>query len=88
MYEILVKDVRIHGSTGYIEVDVVAVQETPSGTRMGPMHTYGICPTEIKAHYNGSVETWLQTVKGTHQVQAGFHDGLLAQLQGWKGKKL
>ncbi len=87
-HNILIKDIRIHGSTGYIEVDVVAVDDNSSGGRVGPLHTYGICPHEIKARYGGSVEVWLKTVKGMHQKHAGFHDDLVAQLQGWKGKRL
>ena len=84
MYDILIKDARQRPTTGYIEVDVVAVD----GEREGPMMTYGICPTEIKARYNESVETWLQWVKTTHQSHAGFHDGVVDRLLQLKGTTL
>lgn len=84
MYDILIQDARVKQSTGYIEIDVVAVD----GGNTGPLMTYGVCPHEIKARYGGSVETWLQFVKTTHQEHAGFHDGVVDKLLQLKGKTL
>ena len=84
MYDILIQDARVNPRTGYVEVDVVAV----NGDDKGPMHTYGCCPQEIKARYGGSVETWLQYVKTQHQEHAGFHDGVVDKLLQLKGTKL
>ncbi len=84
MYDILIQDARVNQKTGYAEVDVVAV----NGDKKGPMMTYGVCPHEIKALYGGSVETWLQFVKSSHQDHAGFHDGVVDSLLLLKGKIL
>jgi len=83
--KIIVKDARVHNSTGYMEVDVVAVDD--KGV-YGPQKTYGTDAHQLQATYSGDVKLWLASVKGTHLLHAGHHDVLAAQLLAMKGKEL
>jgi hypothetical protein len=83
--KIVVKDARVHGTTGYMEVDVVAVND--KGVE-GPKKTYGTDAHHLKSAYNGDIQLWLASVKGDHGVHAGHHEDLAAQLLAMKGKEL
>jgi hypothetical protein len=83
--KIIVKDAKVHAVTGYMEVDVVAVNDEG---KEGPIKTYGTDAHQLKAAFNGNVELWLASVKGTHELHAGHHEDLAAQLMGFKGKEL
>ena len=83
--KIIVKDARVHPLTGYMEVDVVAVNE--KGVE-GPRKTYGTDAHQLKSHYNGDINLWLASVKDTHVVHAGHHEELAGRLLALKGKEL
>ena len=83
--KIIVKDARVHGSTGYMEVDVVAVNDK---NMSGPVKTYGTDAHQLQSAYNGDIKLWLASVKGTHEQHAGHHEALAAELLGMKGKEL
>ncbi len=83
--KIIVKDARVHGSTGYMEVDVVAVNDK---NMSGPLKTYGTDAHQLKTAYGGDVKLWLASVKGTHELHAGHHEELAASLLEMKGKEL
>ena len=82
---IKVKDARVHPVTGYMEVDVVAVNE--QGVE-GPKKTYGTDTHQMQAKYNGDIELWLASIKGTHELHTGHHDALTAKFMALKGKEL
>jgi hypothetical protein len=83
--KIVVKDAKVHAVTGYMEVDVVAVNE--KGVH-GPVKTYGTDAHQLQAHYNGNISLWLASVKGMHLLHSGHHETLAAQLLEMKGKEL
>ena len=83
--KIVVKDAKVHQVTGYIEVDVVAVDDNG---KEGPIKTYGTDAHHLKSAYNGDIKLWLASVKGTHEQHAGHHEALAAELLGMKGKEL
>jgi hypothetical protein len=82
---IIVKDAKVHGATGYMEVDVVAVNDKGVS---GPVKTYGTDAHQLQSVYNGDIQLWLASVKGTHKLHAGHHEALAAQLLAMKGKEL
>jgi hypothetical protein len=83
--KIIVKDVKVHPVTGYMEVDVVAVND--KGVE-GPKKTYGTDAHQLQSAYSGDINLWLASVKGTHEQHHGHHEVLAAQLLGMKGKEL
>ena len=86
--KIIVKSVRVNSSTGYIELDVVAVSQEKKSTMEGPIKTYGTDAHVIQLKYGGDVSLWLEAVKGQHLLHAGHHEELAAQLLEMKGKEL
>jgi hypothetical protein len=86
--KIVIKNVRVHGATGYIEVDVVAVQEDGNSKIEGPVKTYGTDAHCIQASYSGNVQLWLDAVKGMHQEHSGHHRAIVDQIVALKGKAL
>lgn len=86
--DILVKDVRVSPRTGYIEVDVVAVEESANSKIEGPLKTYGVDANIIKNQYSGDVNLWLASVKGQHQSHHGQHAKMAESLLAIKGKML
>jgi hypothetical protein len=83
--KILVKDAKVHAVTGYMEVDVVAVNDKGVA---GPMKTYGTDVHQLQSVYNGDINLWLASVKGTHELHSGHHEDLAAKLLAMKGKEL
>lgn len=83
--KIFVKNSKVHSSTGYMEVDVVAVNDKGEE---GPMKTYGTDAHQLQSVYNGNISLWLASVKGTHVLHAGHHESMAAQLLAMKGKEL
>ena len=82
---ILIKDAKVHPVTGYMELDVVAVNE--QGVH-GPVKTYGTDTHQLKEKFNGDIDLWLASVKGTHELHAGHHDELVEKFMWLKGKTL
>ena len=83
--KIVVRDAKVHPVTGYMEVDVVAVNDK---NMSGPVKTYGTDAHQLKTAYGGDVSLWLEAVKGQHLLHAGHHEELAAQLLEMKGKEL
>lgn len=83
--KIIVKDVKVHQATGYMEVDVVAVDDNGNA---GPIKTYGTDVHQLKSVYNGDIQLWLASIKGTHEEHHGHHEDLAAQLMAMKGMEL
>jgi hypothetical protein len=84
--DIKVVDTKDHGLTGYLEITIQAVETTDTGTREGPLRTYGIASEIIHSGYGGSLENWLQAVKTEHLKQHGLHTSVVQQLHSMKGK--
>ena len=83
--KIIIRDAKVHPVTGFMEVDVVAVNDKGVS---GPVKTYGTDAHQLKTAYGGDVKLWLASVKGTHELHAGHHEELAAQLLEMKGKEL
>jgi hypothetical protein len=85
MYQIKIIDIREHGLTGFIEVDVRAIKQDGNVITEGPLKTYGTDANRLKTQHDGNVMNWLMTVKNAHQAHAGLHDSVVTQLKGLKG---
>ena len=85
MHKIKIIDIREHGLTGFIEVDVRAIKEDGNVITEGPLKTYGTDAHRLKEQHNGDVMNWLMSVKNAHQAHAGLHDSVVTQLKGLKG---
>lgn len=85
---IRVKDSRVHGSTGYMEVDLVSVQKLENGEVVGPVHTYGVDAHIMRSKYSGAINLWLAAIKSRHEVHSGAHHEFAKQIEELKGKEL
>ena len=83
--KIIIRDAKVHPVTGFMEVDVVAVNDKGVS---GPVKTYGTDAHQLQSTFKGDIKLWLASVKGTHLLHAGHHEDLAAQLLGMKGKEL
>jgi hypothetical protein len=83
--KIIVKDTKVHPVTGYMEVDVVAVNDKG---KEGPVKMYGTDAHHLQSAYNGDINLWLAGVKGQHEQHHGHHADLAAKLLAMKGKEL
>ena len=70
-------------------VEPLIIDNTGDGNgKAGPVKTYGTDAHQLQSAYNGDIKLWLASVKGTHELHAGHHDNLAAQLLAFRGKEL
>lgn len=79
---------HVHPTTGYIEVDLVAVEKTENSEVEVHKKTYGIDQHVIKARYNGDVNLWLTAMRDRHIQHSGDHKKLAQSLLELKGKEI
>jgi hypothetical protein len=65
-HQVILKDVKCHPTTGYIEVDLVTLTHTEGRWAEGPIKTYGTDAHVIAAKYSGDEMLWLAAMKGQH----------------------
>lgn len=88
MYDVRIVSYAVNGTTGYMTVNVCAVEVNGNTTRTGPQKGYGIEADTLKAHWGGDLNQWLAWVKQEHQKYHGLHESMDAQLKELVGKKL
>lgn len=85
---VVLKDVRVHQNTGYIEVDLMTVAQDGNSKMEGFTKTYGADIHHILHGYNGDTELWLQAIKGEHARHSNHHAEVTADLHRRKGKEI
>jgi non-canonical (house-cleaning) NTP pyrophosphatase len=86
--QVILKEANVHPKTGYIEVELVTIDNSSGSIVEGHSSTYGCDAHVLQRSYNGDVHLWLAAMKGRHLEHIGAHEGIVDKLQQLQGKEI